>query len=470
VGGARTALFNFLFARHQGGEFLLRIEDTDRSRYQEGALQEIYQSLQWLGIEWDEGPQKGGRCAPYIQSERTALYRDHAMKLVEKGDAYRCFCTPERLTKLRETQEKEKLPLGYDRHCRDLPAEEIKRQLDAGAPHTVRLKIPKGEKVVFEDRIRGPIEYSTDVLDDLVLLKSDGFPTYHLANVVDDHFMEITHVLRGDEWIASTPRHILLYRAFGWTPPLFAHMPVILSPDGGKLSKRKGAASVLDYKRAGYLPEALFNFLALLGWSPGGGDEREIMTRKELVEAFSLDHISPKAAVFDEKKLEWMNGKYLEERTPESLIPEVSALFREKGIIAQGEQIDSGYMTSVISLLKGRSKHVTDIATNGAYFFKDPEEYEEKAKKKYFTPEGAASLKKLTGILEGTTEFTKGELEKKYHDAAQESGGQLGGLVHPTRLAISGISFGPGLFEMMEVLGKERVLRRMERAAERMSS
>jgi glutamyl-tRNA synthetase len=466
VGGARTALFNFLFARHQKGDFLLRIEDTDRSRYREDALREIYESLRWLGIEWDEGPQKGGKCAPYVQSERTALYRDHAEKLIVKGAAYRCFCTPERIAKLRETQEKEKLPLGYDRHCRDLPPEETRRLLDSGAPYTVRLKIPKGEKVVFEDMIRGPIEYSTDVLDDLVLMKSDGFPTYHLANVVDDHFMEITHVLRGDEWIASTPRHILIYRAFGWIPPKFAHMPVILSPDGGKLSKRKGAASVLDYKRAGFLPEALFNFLALLGWSPGEGDPREKMTLEELMAAFSLDHISPKAAVFDEKKLEWMNGKYLEEKTPQSLVPEVSALFKAKGVIAEGQMIDEGYMTSVIGLLKGRSKHVTDIILNGSYFFKDPVEYEEKAKKKYFSAEAAFSLKNMVPILSEMHEFTKGEIEKKYHDIARASGAELGGLVHPTRLAVSGLSFGPGLFEMMEVLGKETVLRRINRAVE----
>ena len=472
VGGARTALFNYLFAHHHKGDFLLRIEDTDRSRYQENALLEIYQSLRWLGIEWDEGPEKGGQCGPYVQSQRTDLYREHAERLIAGGAAYRCFCTPERLSQLRITQEKEKLPLGYDRHCRSLPPEEEKRLLDSKAPYIIRLRIPlgEGEKVVFEDHIRGAIEYSTSVLDDLVLLKSDGFPTYHLANVVDDHFMKITHVLRGDEWIASTPRHILLYKALGWTPPKFAHMPVILSPDGGKLSKRKGAASVMDYQRAGFLPEALFNFLALLGWSPGGGDPREIMTRDELIEAFSLDHISPKAAVFDEKKLEWINGKYLEERTPESLVPEVTELFKKNGVIAEDQPIDDAYMASVVALLKGRSKHVTDIAQSGSYFFKDPDAYEEKAKKKYFIIGTAGTLKKMATVLSEMNEFTKSEIEKKYHDSAQESGASLGDMVHPTRLAISGVSFGPGLFEMMEVLGKERVLRRIGRALEYIKS
>ncbi len=466
VGGARTALFNFLFARHHGGDFLLRIEDTDRSRYQEDALKEIYQSLRWLGIAWDEGPEKGGKFGPYIQSQRTDLYRAHAERLVCEGKAYRCFCAPERLTKLRETQEKEKLPLGYDRRCRDLPAAEVKAMTDAGAPCTIRFKIPLGRTVVFNDRIRGAIEYSTDVLDDLVLLKSDGFPTYHLANVVDDHSMEITHVLRGDEWIASTPRHVLLYEAFGWTPPQFAHMPVILSPDGGKLSKRKGAASVMDYKRAGFLPDALFNFLALLGWSPGEGDEREKMTREELAAAFSLDHISPKAAVFDEKKLEWMNGKYLEECAPESLAPDVLALLRENGAVGVDEKIDAAYLSAVIALLKSRSRRITELALSGVYFFKAPQAYEEKARKKYFNAGGASALQTIASALAGIDRFTKADIEKKYHELSETGGIPLGGLVHPTRLAISGISFGPGLFEMMEVLGKNAVAGRLTAAIE----
>jgi glutamyl-tRNA synthetase len=466
VGGARTALFNFLFARRYKGDFLLRIEDTDRSRYQEAALKEIYQSLRWLGIEWDEGPGKGGRCAPYIQSERTGLYRTHAERLVTEGKAYPCFCTSERISKLRETQEKEKLPLGYDRHCRLLPANEAKGLIYKGTPHTIRFKMPPGRKIVFNDRIRGAIEYSSDVLDDFVLLKSDGFPTYHLANIVDDHFMEITHVLRGDEWIASTPRHVLLYEAFGWTPPEFAHMPVILSPDGGKLSKRKGAASVMDYQRAGFLPEALFNFLALLGWSLGDGDPREKMTREELIAAFSLDQISPKAAVFDEKKLEWMNGKYLEERTPESLASEVTELLRQNGVIGASEYIEPARLVAVIALLKGRSKHISDIARDGTYFFKAPETYEEKARKKYFTPDAPAALKKVVDALSEIDDFTKIEIEKKYHEMSEGGGSTLAGLVHPTRLAISGVSFGPGLFEMMEVLGKDTVVKRITKAIE----
>jgi glutamyl-tRNA synthetase len=336
--------------------------------------------------------------------------------------------------------------------------------LDAKTPYTIRLKIPDGRKVVFNDSIRGPIEYDSEILDDLVLMKSDGFPTYHLANVIDDHCMEISHVLRGDEWISSTPRHILIYEALGFTPPIFAHMPVILSSDGGKLSKRKGAASVMDYKRSGFLPEALFNFLAFLGWSPGEGDTREKMTQEDLIAAFSIDHISPKAAVFDEKKLEWMNGKYLEERSPRSLIGDVTALLKEKNIINDDHSIDEVYTEKVISLLKGRSKRITEIVDSGSYFFTDPTNYEEKAVKKYFNPPAADALQKAISAVSDLTIFSRAEIETAYNAFVKDQGITLGEIVHPTRLAISGVSFGPGLFELMEALGKEIVVRRMRNA------
>lgn len=462
VGGARSALFNYLFAKRHGGTFILRIEDTDRTRFVEGALKEIYDSLRWLGLNWDEGPEAGGGCGPYIQSERLALYKESAEKLLQTGHAYRCFCSSERLTALREEQEKNKLQLGYDKKCRGLSSQATNDLLAKGAPHVVRLRIPEERKVVFNDEIRGPIEYSSDVLDDLVLLKTDGFPTYHLANVVDDHFMGITHVLRGDEWITSTPRHILLYEAFGWTPPAFAHLPVILSEDGKKLSKRKGAASVMDYKRAGYLPEALFNFLALLGWAPG--NDREKMSVQELVDAFSIDHVSPKAAVFDEKKLEWMNGMYMAERSSESLIPEVVPVWKEKNWV-DGTRADSDpYFITVINQLKGRSKKTTELIENAGYFFNDPPAYEEKAVKKNFKPETVALLKTLVEKLLAVQKFDAVSLEALYHDYSESTHLQAGLLIHPTRLAISGVSFGPGLFELMEALGREIVVRRMRAA------
>lgn len=465
MGGARTALFNYLFAKHHGGSFLLRIEDTDQSRFQQGALEEIYKSLEWLGLSWDEGPGKEGACGPYIQSQRCALYKEYSDRLLNEGKAYRCFCSAERLAQVRLEREKNKLATGYDRFCREIPEVKQRELAGGGAPFVVRFKIPLDRKVIFNDEIRGPIEYSTDVLDDLVLLKSDGFPTYHLANVVDDHCMGISHVLRGDEWIASTPRHVLLYEAFGWQVPCFAHMPVILAEGGGKLSKRKGAASVMDYKRAGFLPEALFNFLALLGWSPGEGDMREKMTRTELIEAFSLKHISPKAAVFDEKKLDWMNGKYLEEADLGSLIEPVKGLVREK----IGREIDDEYLKTVITMLKGRSKRITDIAENAAYFFIDPEVYEEKAERKYFSKDSDWYLKSIVEKIKTLDGFSQSTIENAYTEIAASAGIMVAALIHPTRLAISGVSFGPGLFELMEVLGKDAVVRRIEKAIKRIN-
>jgi glutamyl-tRNA synthetase len=462
VGGARSALFNYLFAHHHGGTFILRIEDTDQNRFVEGALKEIYESLRWLGLQWDEGPEVGGDFGPYVQSQRLDLYHHYAEKLLESGHAYRCFCTSERLTQIRTEQEQTKQPLGYDRHCRDLSDAQIKENLDSGIPYVIRFKIPPSRTVVFEDAIRGKIEYNSNVLDDLVLIKTDKFPTYHMANVVDDHLMEITHVLRGDEWIASTPRHVLIYEAFGWVPPVFAHLPVILASDGGKLSKRKGAASVMDYKRAGFLPESLFNFLALLGWSPG--DNREKMTINELFESFSLDQVSPKAAVLDEKKLEWMNGLYLAERSAESLASEVIPLMKEKGYIANTTSENDSFVLQVIEMIKGRSKRVTEICDNSGYFFKDPETYEEKAVRKNFTPDALLVLVLLKQKISSLSEFSQDKLEVLYHEIAADSGIPSGKLIHPTRLAISGMSFGPGLFELMTVLGKDTVLRRIDTA------
>lgn len=459
VGGARSALFNFLFARRYNGTFILRIEDTDQSRFVQDALQEIFDSLKWLGLQWDEGPQAGGDHGPYVQSQRTEIYLNHAKMLLENGHAYRCFCTTERLAQLRAEQEKTKQSVGYDRCCRKLSQEQIDKNLADGIPYVIRFKVPHGRAVIFEDKIRGMIQYSSDILDDLVLIKSDGFPTYHMASVIDDHLMEITHVLRGDEWIASTPRHVLIYEAFGWTPPAFAHLPVILSPDGGKLSKRKGAASVMDYKRAGFLPEALFNFLALLGWAPG--DSREKMSIDELIGSFALEQVSPKASVLDEKKLEWMNGLYLAERSSESLVPDVIPFFKEKGWIEPQTNDNDPYLLHIIDLMKVRSKKVTDMAESCIYFFKDPIGYEEKALKKHFTSNAIEIITTIQNNLSGVEDFRSENIEKVFHEIAEKENISAGKLIHPTRLAVSGVSFGPGLYELLEVLGKETVTRRL---------
>ena len=465
IGGARTALFNFLFARHSGGTFILRLEDTDRERYVPEAVNEIFESLRWLGLVWDEGPEAGGEFGPYIQSQRSGLYREQAERLLKNGHAYRCFCTAARLEEVRREREKAKEKTSYDRRCRALHPGEVQRLLDEKTPHVVRLKVPEDRTIAFDDMIRGRIEYDSGVLDDLVLLKSDGLPTYHLANVVDDHFMKISHVLRGEEWIASTPRHILLYEAFGWELPRFAHLPVILSPDGGKLSKRKGAASVMDYKRAGYEPDALFNFLALLGWAPG--DDREKMGREEIIEAFTLEKVSPKAAVLDEKKLEWMNGRYIQEMSTETLAAAALEEWKKAGIIAPAADDETERRArAAVKLLRERSKKITELAENGRYFFAEPAAYEEKAAKKYFTAEAVPLLDMLAGKLSAAESFTRENLERIYHENAESMKVSAGALIHPTRLAVSGVSFGPGLFELMEALGRDTVVRRMKTAAE----
>jgi len=469
VGGARTALFDYLYARHTGGVFVLRIEDTDRARLDEHAMDEIHESLRWLGLNWDEGPGAGGEYGPYIQSERTELYRTHVQKLLDAGHAYRCFCPPERLRQVREELDKAKSGrTGYDRHCLSIPAEESRRRAEEGEPFVVRFRMPEGRTVGFDDVVRGHIEYESDVLEDTILLKSDGYPTYHLANVVDDHHMRITHVIRGEEWIASTPLHLLMYDAFGWDAPVFAHVPVILSPDGGKLSKRKGAASVMDFKRAGFLPQAMVNFLALVGWAPG--DDREKMSREELIEAFTLERVNPKAGVFDERKLEWLNGQYLQECPVEMIAAQVLAQWRERGWVDETAGMDNARLRRIVELMKSRSRRVNEIGPAAAYFFEEPTTYEEKAAGKHFKPDAEAVLADLATVIESMERFDHEALEDAYRRYAEERGLSGGKVIHPTRLAVSGVSFGPGLFEMMEVLGKQTVVRRMRRAVEWMEA
>lgn len=460
VGGARTAIFNWLFARHCGGDFLLRIEDTDQTRYDENALRELIADLKWLGLSWDEGPEIGGPHAPYFQSQRLTHYQKYARELVEAGHAYPCFCTPERLDELREQQKRNNLPTSYDRRCRNLPAD-VALQRMGDEKHVIRLKVPFHGTTTFTDFVRGPVEYQNRVLDDMVLLKGDGFPTYHLANVVDDHLMEITHVMRGDEWIPSTPRHILIYQALGWEPPVFCHLPVILAEGGGKLSKRKGAASVGDYRDLGYLPEVMVNFLSLLGWSPG--EDLEFMEMATLIEKFSLERIHPKSAVFDERKLEWLNGQYFLQRSPEYFLPLLKPLWEKTGLPV--DSVSESYLLQCIGLLKDRSKRTTDFVEFGKFFFQDPETYDEKARKKYFVAGADILLETLAGALEALAEFSAPAIEACYREIAERQGLKAADLIHPTRLAISGLPFGPGLFELMAVLGRARVVRRLRSAA-----
>ncbi|RLC83882.1 MAG: glutamate--tRNA ligase, partial [Chloroflexi bacterium] len=304
IGNIRTVVFNWLFARQHHGKFILRIEDTDRSRYAPNAVKVIKDSLRWLGLDWDEGPDIGGPYGPYVQSQRLEFYREKAEELIEKGWAYRCNCTPERLERIRKEQRARVETPMYDGHCRELPPDAI----SPDEPHVIRLKVPREGTTTVHDLLRGDITFENRLIDDQILLKSDGFPTYHLAVVVDDHLMNITHIMRGDDWISSTPKRVLLYQALGWEPPVYAHVPLVLGPDGKKLSKRHGAVSIADFRKQGYLPDALFNFLALLGWSPGEGEEQEIFSREELLELFDIQHINLASAVFSYDKLDWMNG------------------------------------------------------------------------------------------------------------------------------------------------------------------
>lgn len=454
VGGARTALFNWLFAKKHGGKFLLRIEDTDRSRYNENALDEIFTSLKWLGLNWDEGPDADGECGPYFQSQRLQFYDKYANELLEKGIAYRCFCSEERLSRLRQEQEKSGTGVfGYDKKCRNLSKSESDERAKT-ENFVVRLAIPQNRTVSFVDAIRGEISFDTNTQDDFVLLKTDKFPTYHLANVVDDKLMKITNVLRGDEWITSTPKHVLLYEAFGWTPPIFAHLPVILSEDGGKLSKRKGAASVMDYKNEGFLPDALRNFLALLGWNPGG--DREIMPIQEMIDAFDLSKVNPKSAVFDTKKLEWMNGQYLLNTSCETIYKELKNEFSAIGAIGEAK------IFSAINLMKERARKNTEIPALCAFFFNPPQNYDEqtlqKVKKSPDFEKILSEFAKNLSLLEICDSQTCDNLLQ--NTVAQFSVG-FAKVGLPLRLAITGTGGGPSLHDIIPIIGKDECAKRI---------
>lgn len=458
VGGLRTALYNFLFARHNSGKFILRIEDTDQSRKVEGAVENLIETLRWAGIEFDEGPGKDGGVGPYTQSERLQIYHEHIQKLVSDGHAYHCFCTPERLDQVRKQQQAMKLPPAYDRHCRDLPREETEKRKKSGEPGVIRMKVPIGGEMTFEDVIRGHVTIAHKVLDDQVLLKSDGFPTYHLAVVVDDHLMKITHVIRGEEWLPSTPKHIMLYKYFGWDVPQFAHLPLLLNPDRSKLSKRQGDVAVEDYRNKGYLREAIVNFVAFLGWNPG--DEREIFTLEDLIRDFTLERVGKSGAVFNVEKLNWLNQQHLRTKSDEEIASLLEPLLQNAGISV----LSHSYLLRVVALMKERVTFIPDYLEFAGYFFKDPADYDEKGKQKHWNESSKKSLAALADRLESLAPFTTQSIEEVLRVLADESNQSAGKLIHPTRLALSGKVVGPGLFEMMELLGKDAVVRRLRRA------
>ncbi len=472
IGGLRTALYNYLLAKKHGGRFLLRIEDTDRERFVEDAEADILRALDWAGLPFDEGPGKEDEAAPYRQSERKAMYHEHAQRLLESGHAYYAFDTKEELERMRTDLATDENPAPkYDaatraqmRNALTLPDDEVQKLLSEGAEHVIRLKVPQGESVRFDDAVRGSVSFDSGKLDDQVLIKSDGMPTYHLANVVDDHLMGITHVVRGEEWLPSTPKHVLMYEALGWEPPAFAHLPLILSPEGGKLSKRDADALgipvfVKDYVEAGYEPGALVNFLAFLGWNPG--TEQEVFTLDELVEAFSLERVGSSGVQFNPDKLRWYNEQFLRRLAPEELAARVRPSLEKHGY-----DPDGAYLEEVAALMQERLTFARELAEEHAFFFEDPTEYDEKGVKKRWKSDSADLLRAYAERLDALDAFTEETTEETLRALAEERDAGAGRLIHPTRLAVSGRTFGPSLFELMAVLGRKRCTRRMRRATE----
>ncbi len=460
LGNIRTALFNWVFARHNKGVFILRIEDTDVARMVEGATEVIVESLRWLGLDWDEGP--------YFQSQRLELYRETADRLLKQGNAYRCYCSPQRLQLMRQEQMKRKQPPGYDRLCRELTPEACVEKEAGGAVPVVRFKSPTDGQTSFNDLLRGQIVFENSTLDDFVLLKSDGYPTYHLANIVDDHFMEISHVLRADEWLSSTPRHVLLYEALDWMPPQFAHLPMILGPDRSKLSKRHGATSIGEYKEQGCLPEAMFNFLALLGWSLD--DKTELLTQNEIVENFSLDRISRTAAVFNKDKLEWMNGVYMRGLSLEEFTRRAMP-FLENGLPPNIKRpLDIDYIRGIMPLIQERARTLAEVPQLSDFFFADELEYDAGLLLgKTGEDEAIGSLQASITAMNGVKNWDAASLEAVFRPFAEELKLKTGVFFGLLRVAVTGRTAAPPLFQTMEVLGKERCLKRLQAAQDKIS-
>lgn len=470
IGVIRTAVYDWLFARHTGGKFILRIEDTDRARLVPGAAEAIMESLRWLGTMPDEGPGIGGDYGPYLQSERLEIYREYARRLVDGGHAYYCFCTPERLAEMRKKQEAAKQPTGYDRACLTLSPDEAGERLSQGVPAVLRFKVPTSGRTTFHDIVRGEITFENSQLDDFVLMKSDGYPTYQFANVVDDHLMGITHVIRGEEWISSTPKHVLEYAAFGWEPPKFAHASLILGPDRAKLSKRHGAVSVLEYRERGFLPEAMLNFIALLGWSPG--EDKEILSIEELIDRFTLEGIVRNPAIFDLQKAEWMNGVYIRASDLDRIAALCLPYLQEAGYVSEnpGPQ-EFAYVREVVGLEQERLKVLSEIVEITEFFFKDQPDYDEKGMNKWLRRDYVPGLlEKLISALEGLDEFSIDKIDATVRSVGEEMGITGGQIIHPIRMAVTGRTVGPGLFETMAVLGRERVLVRLNRTLSTITS
>ncbi len=498
IGGLRTALYNYLFARHHGGTFVLRIEDTDQARYVEEAGQDILESLAWAGLHPDEGPvvvrdeqeqEYKGNYGPYHQSRRRDRYAMYASQLVDAGYAYYAYDTVEEIESMRDRLRTAENPNPkYDAQTRmqmrnslTLSEPELQELLEEGAEYVVRLKVPAGETVQFEDLVRGPVSFETEGLDDQVLLKGDGLPTYHLANVVDDHGMEITHVIRGEEWLSSAPKHILLYRYLGWEPPAMAHLPLIMSPSGGKLSKRKAEeegipVNVRDYRRERYDRDAVVNFLALLGWSPG--DDRELLTLEEMIRDFSVERVGKSGAIFDFKKLLWFNEQYMRNRSNAELAAELEELIRERGLpgkdslteMEQQRATDTDFLAGVVRLLKERVSLLPEFLEAGAFFFDAPVDFDEKSVRKGWKEDTPARVSLYRDRIAGLEDaaFRADELKRILTEIVEAEGVGFGKLMMPLRVAVTGAGSGPDLFETLELLGRDEVLQRLGTALEKL--
>lgn len=485
IGGVRTALYNYLFAKKKGGTFILRIEDTDRSRFVDGAEEYIMESLAWCGIEVDEGVKEGGSFGPYRQSERKDLYKKYVEELIEKGWAYYAFDTPEELESLRSTYESHGEKFMYNSAVRQslknslsLDRDKYEFLIQSGAPYVVRFKMPLDEEIGMKDLIRGDVIVNSSTQDDKILFKSDGMPTYHLANIIDDHLMEISHVIRGEEWLPSLPLHVMLYRAFGWEEPEFAHLPLLLKPTGkGKLSKRDGdkmgfpvfplywkyGETATGYREEGYFPEAFVNMLALLGWNPG--TEQELFSMDELIKQFSIERVSKSGARFDPEKARWFNHQYLQKRSDSDLAEEFAKYLKDKNFEVSRERL-----TVLVAMLKERADFVKDLWTQADFFFLPPESYDEKVVNKRWKEDTPRTISELKDMLEGIDDFSSESTENIVKNWIAEKELNMGAVMNVFRLLIVGESRGPHLFDIISWLGKEETLARLRNGLTVLSS
>ncbi len=456
VGTAYIALFNYVFAKKHGGSLVLRVEDTDRTRSKPEWEKMLVDAMHWLEIDFDESPEKGGPCGPYRQSERGDIYREHSEKLLANGSAYKCFCTSERLEQLRRQKAQVKAPPGYDGHCRRLSPEELQAHIDAGDPYVVRMRVPEEGQTVVHDRLRGEVVFENSQVDDQVLMKSDGMPTYHLANVVDDHLMKITHVIRAEEWVSSTPKHVLLYRAFGWQEPEWIHMPLLRNPDKSKISKRKNPVSINYYRQAGFSREAFLNYLGMMGWSMPDGSEK--FSLGQMIEEFDIDRISLGGPIFDLQKLTWLNGLYLRECTPTDMLK------------AWRDTIfNDAMLEKVAPLVHERVEKLEDFVDHIGFFFNGDLTYGEEASK-FLLPKGREPkemvklFEQICEKIDGVSELNVELVESLLKEVVEATGFKNKEVFLPVRVAVTGTKASPPLYDSMAVLGKERCRRRLRNA------